>query len=288
MNTKLIRIALLAVFSSLILSVTASAEWKEKVLYTFTGGSDGGLPYTTLLSDGSGKWYGTTTWGGIPGCGGVGCGTVFMLSRNSKGKWSETVLYRFKGGNDGWNPQGNLVFDSKGNLFGATSVGGKNSACTYTLGCGTVFELERNGNNGWKKSTLYNFAGGADGQGPNAPLVWIGDNKLYGTTFFGGVVSCYGGVGCGTVFELKRNKKGGWSEHVLHRFAGSPDAAFAEGLTSDHGVLYGVTDEGGTSGCYGRGCGTVFEISRSSGEWVENVLYRFSGVADVVQERALF
>jgi len=240
------------------------------------------LPYTTLVQDHRGAWYGLTTGGGNQGCnGGNGCGTVFMLTHNSSGHWVHTVLYRFKGQHDGWAPQGALVFDAEDNLFGATSLGGRNSACTYVLGCGTIFELQRNEKKPWTKMTLYNFAGGTDGQGPNNPLIWDGRNKLYGSTYFGGVDSCYAGVGCGTVFELKRTREGRWAERVLYRFTGSADGMFAQGISRNAGSLYGFTESGGGSGCYGLGCGTVFELTPSSpGVWVESILYSFTGATD--------
>jgi len=128
----------------------------EQVLYTFTGGDDGGLPVASLIFDGSGNLYGASAGGGDQGCGGNGCGVVFELSPNSSGGWSETVLYRFTGGSDGGDPQSSLIFDSKGNLFGVTQLGGS-SACTYSLGCGTVFELTPNGDGSWTRPICSQF-----------------------------------------------------------------------------------------------------------------------------------
>jgi uncharacterized repeat protein (TIGR03803 family) len=266
-----------------LIPLSASAKWKEKVLYTFTGGKDGGLPYTTLVFDHEGNLYGVADGGGDNNCNNndLGCGAVFRLSRNSGGGWTETVLYRFKGTEDGYSPNGPLVFDSAGNLFGVTTAGGKNKACTYVLGCGTVFELKRDEKRGWKKVTLYSFGGGRDGQSPSSGIIFDAHGRLYGTTYFGGVDSCYAGVGCGTVFELTETKSGEWSERVLYRFHGGADGASARaGLTLVGRTLYGATEAGGGTGCYGLGCGILFQLRFSGGTWAEQVLYSFTGIAD--------
>jgi len=115
----------------------SAGQWKEKTLYSFTGGSDGAEPYAGLIRDAAGDWYGATNFGGSS-CS-SGCGVVFKLTRRDKGKWTETVLHRFSGG-DGDVPNGNLVSDFSGNLFGTTLNGGEvNSNCP--AGCGVVFEL---------------------------------------------------------------------------------------------------------------------------------------------------
>src|SRR5579871_2197156 len=74
---------------------------------------------------------------------------------------TETVLYSFTGGSDGGVPYSGLVMDFRGNLYGTTQEYGDNT-CPYTYkGCGTVFELQREGA-GWNYEVLYNFQGGAD------------------------------------------------------------------------------------------------------------------------------
>jgi uncharacterized repeat protein (TIGR03803 family) len=254
----------------------------EKVLYTFTGGNDGGLPVAALIMDKSGNLYGTTAGGGNPTCqSGLGCGTVFQLTPNSAGNWTEKVLYSFTGGSDGYDPQAALIADSKGNLYGVAELGGS-STCTYSLGCGTVFELIPNGDGSWMETTIYSFTGSSDGQNPNAPLIFDRKGNLYGTTFFGGVDSCYAGVGCGTVFELTPNS-GVWTEAVLHRFTGGNDGAFVRGgliLDVDEDMLYGTTEQGGGTGCYTRGCGTIFILRPSTTGWTERVVHRFTGSSD--------
>ena len=79
----------------------------------------------------------------------------------------ETVLYRFQGGSDGYRPNGPLVADAAGNLYGTTFYGG-DAGCQFL--CGTVFELSPDGHGGWAEAVLYQFTGGADGQNPVAGL----------------------------------------------------------------------------------------------------------------------
>jgi len=90
-----------------------------------------------------------------------------------------TLLYAFTGGADGGDPEGGLIMDSQGNLYGATAVGG-NPACLH--GCGTVFKVNTTG----KESVLYSFAGtDGDGYFPSATLVQNVQGNLYGTTQVG-------------------------------------------------------------------------------------------------------
>jgi uncharacterized repeat protein (TIGR03803 family) len=264
----------------------------ETVLYSFTGGSDGGYPYAGLLRDAGGNLYGTTAYGGS-----VGCGVVFKVSSSGQ----ETVLHSFSGP-DGAYPWAGLILDRQGNLFGTTPFGGRfgygtvfeiTSAGKYKLlytfhatdgaspygslvqdakgifygttayggkfRYGTVFKLTRNG----KHKVLYSFPGGRDGASPYAGLVLDTKGSLYGTTTFGGA------SGNGTVFRVSAYGK----EEVLHSFKGSPDGSnpYAGVLRDVSGNLYGTTALGGVYdyGVYG---GTVFEITAAGGE---KVLYSF-------------
>jgi uncharacterized repeat protein (TIGR03803 family) len=174
---------------------------KEKVLYNFTGGTDGGYPYADLVRDAAGNLYGTTTEGGAisDSCNwsGSGCGTVFKVDASGV----EAVLYSFTGGTtDGCNPYGGLLRDKAGNFYGTTANCGAS-------GCGTVFEVDTNG----VETLLHNFSGGSsDGAYPTRAslvgrlvrdAVW----NLYGTTQYGGDSSCNASgapYGCGTVWKL--------------------------------------------------------------------------------------
>jgi uncharacterized repeat protein (TIGR03803 family) len=125
------------------LKPNADGRWTESVLYDFGAN----LPWGGLIFDGSGNLYGTTENGGTRYS-----GTVFELSPNSGGGWTEQDLYVFGGGNDGGGPLAGLIFDEVGNLYGTTSGGGGSR-------WGTVFELTPNSGGGWTEHVLYSFSG---------------------------------------------------------------------------------------------------------------------------------
>jgi hypothetical protein len=103
------------------------------VLYSFTGGSDGAYPVAPLIFDAQGNLYSTASQGGVGSCGGTTCGVAFELTPSSSDGWTEKVLYSFEGGKDGGSPVGGLSFDSAGNLYGTTYVGGS-KVCQYGSG----------------------------------------------------------------------------------------------------------------------------------------------------------
>jgi uncharacterized repeat protein (TIGR03803 family) len=131
---------------------------------------------------------------------------------------------------------------------------------------------------------LYRFAGGKDGATPESTLTFDQAGNLYGTTLFGGGGPCggNGGEGCGTVFELSPSS-GGWTEQVLLRFPAKDGGNSWGGVVFDTaGNLYGTTYSRGGGACktwLGKGCGTVFELTPSSGGWTEQVLHSFRGSA---------
>ena len=105
----------------------------ETILHFFTGKKgDGANPFAGLVADADGNLYGTTEYGGGPGCtvSALGCGTVFKLATDG----TETVLHSFGKGNNGARPIGGVITDSDGNLYGTTNQGGAD-------GDGTVFEV---------------------------------------------------------------------------------------------------------------------------------------------------
>jgi uncharacterized repeat protein (TIGR03803 family) len=122
----------------------------------------------------------------------------------------------------------------------------------------------------------YDFTGGTNGAHPFSALVSDRAGNLYGTTSIGGGVgSCNGGPGCGTVFELSPGSSG-WTEKTIYTFTGSTDGGFPLGgvVMDKSGNLYG-TAEGAGGTAY---CGTVFELTPSSGgAWTETTLYAFAG-----------
>jgi len=271
------------------LASVASAEWKEKVLYSFQGGGDGAYPAGGVVFDKQGNLYGVTSDGG----------GVYQLAPPAKqgGAWTETVLYVFKGNSegDGATPEGGLVIDAAGNLYGTTAYGGTGDCVLLgtSVGCGTVYELSPPAQKGgqWSETVLYSFLTSKQGYFPWGNLVFDGAGNLYGATDFGG------GKGttcdpyyqyCGTVFELSppKTKGGKWTETVLHSFAGGTDGANPNGglALDSKGAIYGTTYAGG-SGDWG----TAFELkppTQMGGVWMEKVLHRFQGSQDGVNPAA--
>jgi uncharacterized repeat protein (TIGR03803 family) len=272
------------------LSPNANGTYQETVIHSFGafGSNDGSEPFSTLAFDAAGNLYGTTNQGG-GGAGGTfclnGCGTVFELSPNSDGSWTETVIHSFpgtKGNTDGQNPHGGVVFDNAGNLWGTTQTGGNLQACLQFLdvsGCGTVFELTPQGNGQWEETTLFEFSGEGTGFNPWDGLVIDAAGNLYGMV-------TNGGGGNGAVFKLTPQSGGGVTETIIHPFkvCGTicTDGANPEnGITIDSaGNLYGTTDLGGGGGVP-QGNGVVFKLTpNSNGTWKEQILHRFTGGSD--------
>ena len=219
-----------------VFKLTRSNGWAESVLYSFTGGSDGGSPSSGVAFDSAGNLYGTTTDGGSDGY-----GTVYQLSPSGSG-WTETTLYSFTDNDDGATPIGGVALDALGNLYGTTSValGGR--------GAGTVWELSPSGG-GWGFSVLHSFSGPAY-PGPQATLTIDAAGNIYGTSTFTGE-----GSGFGEAFKLT-SSGGGWT-YTSYEFDGitlrNPECSVA---VDANGNLYGTSLLGGTDNW-----GTVWEIT---------------------------
>ena len=232
------------------------ASGAESVLHSFgQSASDGTLPMSTLLRDGAGNLYGTTS-NAVSERGGI----VFKVSGTGK----ETVLYAF-GGSSGESPLAGLIHDTAGNLYGTTSEGGSGA------GNGTVFELAKAG----QEAVLHDFGGSpSDGAGPAGPLLRDSAGNLYGTTLYGGrEVTCVGNAtGCGTVFRVAPDG----TETVLLSFEGQAGGGVPYGnLVEDkNGNLYGTASLGGSFTCSRIGCGVVFELSAAG---KERMLHQFAG-----------
>ncbi len=306
MANKSARLAVLSALLAILTAGSSVAAQTGTVLYAFTGGSDGGQPFARLTADGAGNFYGTTAVGGL------GYGTVFELSPNGSGGWTETVLHAFTGGADGAYPLGSpVIFDGQGNLYGTAVEGGAN-------GFGVVFELSP-ARKGWNETVLYNFASGAGGVYPFNGLIMDSAGNFYGTdnvyqsghaitegvfelSQSGGnwtekviydnevAVANFGGGGLTMdsagnifgvssggflpqiVFELSPNGHGGWNSTMLHSFQ---KRYYAEGtpVLDKSGNVYGTTSSGGASNN-----GTVYKLSPGkNGKWTEEVLYAFKG-----------
>ena len=258
--------------------LTALSTWNETVLYRFTGMSDGGGPRGDLVQDSMANLYGTGYYPGVvyelmdqqqavlysPGnynaSGGMifdsagnlygisvfggqyGLGCVYELSPSPSG-WTAQMLYSFTGQSDGSTPEGGLIMDSSGNLYGTTAY-----APGYN---GTVFELSPVAGGGWNFQTLYSLplGSGVPG-GPLDALAMDGGGNLYGTTYYGG------SYGVGTVFELVPFN-GSWTYVLLHEFTGGSDGSFpVSNLVFDNeGNVYGTASLGG------NGYGVVYTIA---------------------------
>ena len=246
--------------------------WTEKVLYSFVDQTTGVFPGGGLAFDAAGNLYGTTSQGGVP----LGLGTVFQLTTDGKGNWSENVILGFGRNHDGGLPFAGLMVDPDGNMFGTTLAG---------YGEGTVYELIPQPNGRFKRKVLHRFKGGKDGANPSGRLIRDSAGNLYGTAQSGGAASNSNGCdfGCGTVFRLSKTAKG-WKFSVLYSFTGGQDGRTPEGTLAldSSGNLYGTTESGGGSGCdFGYGCGTAFELTPSAkGPWTETVLHRFQSNTD--------
>jgi uncharacterized repeat protein (TIGR03803 family) len=260
---------------SVIVIIAASTVQAQTytILHNFTGGLDGGIPYAGLVMDHAGNLYGTASAGGSMSCSG-GCGTVFKLSQHGS-SWVFSTLYAFQGGADGAAPLAALFIAPDGSLYGTTIAGGGGSCFSdFGHGCGTVFRLKPAPSSckavvcPWIETVLYRFSGGADGASPDmGALVMDAAGNLYGTTGMGG------SSGEGTVFELTPIG-GGWTETVLHSFAGADGIDPLSGVIFDAaGNLYGTAESyNGT----GDG-GTVYQLSPSAQGWKLTVLHTFDG-----------
>jgi uncharacterized repeat protein (TIGR03803 family) len=253
---------------------TAGGAWIETVLYRFTGGADGATPLAGLTPDGAGNLYGATISGG-GGCR-SGCGVVFKLAPPAapNGAWTQSVLYSFQGvrERDGNGPEGGLIFDKSGNLYGTTYAGGIACSDSAPDGCGTIFELSPPESPGgtWTETVIYRFHPSFNG-GPSSGLILDAQGNLYGTAVNAGK------HGEGMAYELTPTGGGGWKRTVLHAFGGRADGGYVwAGLTAGKGgVLYGATT--GYGGEVGDG-GTVFQLTPPASPgaaWTETRLYMF-------------
>jgi uncharacterized repeat protein (TIGR03803 family) len=230
----------------------------ETILHTFTGtGGDGMRPSGDLVLDAQGNLYGTASSGGA-GFGGI----AFKLTMSGV----ETVLHSFACCATG-SPSG-LLRDAAGNFFGATASGGTGhgQGCG-NFGCGTLFELTKNGN----LIVLHSFDPSVgDGGIPNRRLVMDAQGNLYGTTYLGGHPFRTRPIGSGIVFKVDPHG----NETILHIFCplghdtkpSCPDGAWPKGglIMDSVGNLYGTTFSGGAH----SGNGTIFRVDPAGNETV--------------------
>jgi len=223
--------------------------WRETVLYSFQGGSDGEQPQLAdLVFDRQGNIYGTTPYGGTGSSCYQSCGVVYQLTP-SNGGWTESILYRFQGGNDGAYPFAGLIFDAAGNLYGAGEYGGAN---LY----GVVYKLSPS-EGGWTESVIYAFT--AFSGEPYGGLIFDQAGNLYGVT---------SAINAGepVVYELTPSD-GAWTFNPLYTVSDAYQGSFAKLTMDPAGKLYGTIYEGGPE---------VFQLTPSDGQWT---LTGFSGNA---------
>jgi uncharacterized repeat protein (TIGR03803 family) len=152
-------------------------NWTFKTLYSFKDQPDGASPYGSVVFDKSGNLFGTTYYAGAHDL-----GTVYKLTHNSNGTWTESVLYSFKGGSDGASPISSLVADSAGNFYGTTSDGGA-SSCV----CGVIFKMTKGSSGKWTESVVYRFPGTpSPGFAYNGMIADSTASHFYGATVHGG------------------------------------------------------------------------------------------------------
>lgn len=200
-------------------------------------------------------------------CTGIGQARANIASPHEK------ILYQFNGGADGSQPTGGVIIAKDGNLYGTTVDGGNSN-------CGTVFRLSPNSFAG--ETILHSFTcEPGDGSMPRGSLVLDSSYNLYGITSAGGA------FGHGSVFAMTPSSSG-WTEDLLYSFTGGNDGDYPNStlVLDQSGNIYGVTSYGGSENCGGQGCGTVFELRRSTTGWTESVLYSFSDI-DGKQPRSL-
>jgi uncharacterized repeat protein (TIGR03803 family) len=223
------------------LAPNSSGGYTESVMHSFGGSGDGVSPRASLVEDSSGNFYGTTFLGGANSV-----GTVFKLAPKSGGGFTETIIHNFSTAFtsfpiDGFNPAAGLMFDSKGNLYGTTTVGGDQSLGNPGTGGGVVFELSPSGST-WNETILYPFYHAFY----QTSIVYAGvvmdkSGNLYGATVEGGFK--------GNMFQLTPSSSGYWTEKDIFSFDGPTGSNPAVGslVFDSSGNLYGAAQNGGTS-----------------------------------------
>jgi uncharacterized repeat protein (TIGR03803 family) len=235
-------------------------KWKKTTLYSFTG-SDGSQPFAGLVADSAGDLFGVTTSGGQ-----FNQGAVFELQAQT---FAESVLYSFFGP-EGSAPNGGLVIDSSGNLFGTAS---SSSVSPYA---GSVFELSppQAGQSFWTFNQLHAFTGGADGGSPQGAMVEDSSGNLYGAAFGGSA------LGNGTLFELSPSAGSptGYAYQVIFTFDGSAGSnPFGDLALDGSGNLWGsllnANDVNSSGGLF------VVSPPAGGGGWTQATSYLFNSSA---------
>lgn len=223
--------------------VAALCPWRETVLHSFGSGNDGEQPqYGDLAFDHQGNIYGTTPYGGIPGCS-ESCGVVYELTP-SNGSWTESILYSFQGAGDGGSPYAGVIIDNAGNLYGTANTGGSEY-------CGVVFEVSPS-QGGWTETVLYSFDFATTGQFPTGGLIADQSGNLYGATSESGIGTA------GAAYELTPSN-GSWTATALFGLSGYT-GTLATLAMDTAGNLYGTLFSANNE---------VFKLTPSNGQWTQ-------------------
>jgi len=227
----------------------------ESVIYSFTNMPDGANPGAGLSMDAAGNIWGTT------GAGGTGnYGTVFRLTPNSDGTWTGSVIHSFTDAPDGFNPQGEVIFDASGNVYGTTQAGGNNG----TYGDGVVYQLNPGVGGEWTESILYTFPNVSMGYPVHALLMDSAGN-LFGVGKSDGEQ--------GSVYEISPIL-GGWSETTIYEFLRGSHTGFEPDgnlVLGPQGQLVGTVRDGTP-----QAGGAIFELVQGSSGWTYVILHEFS------------
>ena len=239
-----------------------------------------------MVFDKAGNLYGATSFGGTKGttCDvyyGGQCGVVFEISppKQIGGAWTQKVLHNFAGiasgkqYGDGAEPNGGLVLDSKGTIYGTSYIGGYNCPHNSNLGCGTVFKVDppiKKGGN-WMESVIHRF------DPTNSYEAWPMDGLTLSKSGY-----LFGTTHEDTVFRLAPSSKGQghWNETILYSYNGGPSYALDAPVVFDAGGNLYTTAYGGRGGSVD---GNVFKLHPPAGkqrEWTIDVLYSFAGSPD--------
>jgi uncharacterized repeat protein (TIGR03803 family) len=261
-----------AMLALLLPTIARSAPAQTySLIHTFTDVPDGATP-NAIIQDAKGNIYGTTRGGGIFCFDDiVTCGAVYKVDPEG----NETIVHAFQGGGDGAFPDAALIEDAEGNFYGTTAGNGSINADS------TIFKIDREG----KEIVLWDFDGPPGGGSQDEPLARDNAGNLYGSSPFGGDVSCgYQGLGCGTLYRLTP----AGTMQLIHTFTGpdgiEPEGGLVVGVNQD--AIYGTTVQGGNLNCISPnpdfrfdlgGCGTIFRID-SSGKFT--TLHEFTGQED--------
>jgi uncharacterized repeat protein (TIGR03803 family) len=305
MQTRNAHLVLASIAASLTFMPATPAQAADayKVLHSFGKGDDGVIVYGGVALDTKGNLYGTTSGGGAYREYG---GTVYELSPNADGTWTEQILHSFSSTDPAGNsPSATPALDENGNIYATADENHSYFGSAFELSPGSpdwkltiihrfgpkdktrpmpwtgiirseggdmygaggcAFELSP-GNDQWKYSYLHCFpAFRGDGMGPGSLVPDIQGN-LYGVTAYGGENDSCGG-GCGTAFELSHQPDGQWKETILHSFGAPGDGDFPRGtlVLDEQHNLYGVA--------FGGSYGDIFRISPDGpGDWKEKILY---------------